>query len=163
MICDKIVSWASTSRCVPKKSPKTYSPSHETPRFSQNRATNCGWRQNRLLGISVSICTKIVSKNVLTGSENLQVQTKPTYKLWFATKSSPDHKRVEGYRNTPKNVLRRSEKLPRTGKFVLQAMICDEIVSWVSTCRGILKQSSKTCSACGETPRYTQIREEVIF
>ena len=163
MICDEIVSWASTCRSTLKQSLKTCTAGRKTSRYSENRATNCGWRQNRLLGISVSICTKIVFKNVLTGSKNLQVQSKPTYKLWFATKSSPDHKRVEGYRNTPKNVLRRSEKLPGTGKFVLQAMICDEIVSWVSTCRGILKQSSKTCSACGKTPRYTQIREEVIF
>ena len=108
--------------------------------------------------INVSICTKIVPRNALSQSKSTQVQSKPSYKLWFATKSSPGHKRLERYRNTPKNVLRRSKKLPGTVKFALQAMICDEIVSWASTWRGTLKQSSKTCSAGRKTPTYSQIR-----
>ena len=69
--------------------------------------------------------TQTVLENVLSVSKKPQVQSKPSYKLWFASKSSPGHKRVEGHRNTPKNVLRRSEKLPGTVKFALQAMICD--------------------------------------
>ena len=93
------------------------------------------------LSINMSMCTKIVFKNVFSGSKNPQVQSKPCYKLWFATISSSGHKRVEGYRNTPKNMLSRSRKLPGTLKFALQAMTCDEIVSWASTCRGTLRQS----------------------
>ena len=99
------------------------------------------------LNINVSMCTKIVSENVLSGSKNPEVQSKRSYKLWFATKSSAGHKRVEGHRNTPKNVLWRSKKLPGTVKFGIQAMICDEIVSWASTCRDTLKPSWKTCAA----------------
>ena len=163
MICDEIVSWASTCRGTLKQSSKTCSTGRKTPRYSQNRAINYDLRQNHLLGFNVSRYTETVLGNVLRRSKNPQVQSKPRYKLWFATKSSPGHKRVDGYRNTPKNVLRRSIKLPGTVTFVLQAMICDEIVSWASSCRSTLKRSSKTCSASRKTPRYTLIRQEVIF
>ena len=164
MVCDKIVSWASACRGTPKHSSKTCSAGQKSSLDHSNSLYRLWFRtKSSHLGISVSMCTKIVSKNVLSGSKNPQVQSKPSYKLWFATKSSPVHKRIEGHRNTPKNVLRRSKKFPGTVKFTLQAMICDKIVSWASTCRGTLKPSSKTCSACRKTPRYTQIREEVIF
>ena len=81
----------------------------KTPWFTQIRFTDYGLRRNHLLGNNVSRYTERVPENVLSGSKNPQVQSKPSYKLWFATKSSSRHKRVEGQRNTPKNVLRRSE------------------------------------------------------
>ena len=62
-------------------------------------------RRNRLLGINVSRYTEIVPKNVLSGSKNPQVQSKPSYKLWLPSKSSPGHQRVEAHRNSPENVL----------------------------------------------------------
>ena len=116
-----IVTWASACRST-RKRPSTCS---KASRYTQISVTNYDLRRNHLLGINVSMCTEIVSKNVLSGSQNPQVQSKPSYKLSFATKSSPGHKRVKRYRNTPKNVLRRSKKLPGTIKFALQAMICD--------------------------------------
>ena len=109
-------------------------------------------RRNRLLGIKVSRYTETVLKNVLRVSKNPQVQSKPSYKLWFATKSFPGHQRVEVHGNSPRKRTQRVEKPPGTVKFVLQAMICDDIVSWVSRCRSTLKQSSKTCSACRKFP-----------
>ena len=81
MICGEIVSWASTCRGTLKQSSKTYSASHKTPRYSQNRAINYCLQQNRFLGISVTRYTKIFLENVLSPSENPQVQSKPSYKL----------------------------------------------------------------------------------
>ena len=56
---------------------------------------------NYLLGINVSPSTETVLKNVLSGSRNRQVQSKPSYRPWFATKSSLGHQRVELNRNSP--------------------------------------------------------------
>ena len=61
----------------------------ELSRYSQNRAINYDLRQNRLLGFNVSRYTETVLENVLRRSKNPQVQLKPSYKQWFATKSSP--------------------------------------------------------------------------
>ena len=109
MICDEIVSWASTCRCVSKQSPKTYSAGRKTPSYSKNRATNCDLQWNRLLGISVLMCIKIVPKNVLNASKNPQGQSKPSYELWFATKSSSGHQRVEVHRNSPQKRTQKVE------------------------------------------------------
>ena len=159
MICDEIVSWASACPGTSKHSSKPCSAGQKSSLVHSYSLYRLWFgTKSSHLGINVSMCTKIVSKNVLSESKNPQVQSKPSYKLWFATKSSPGHNLVEGYRNTPKNVLRKSKKLPGTVKFALQAMICDEIVSWASTCRGTLKQSSKTCSAGRKTPSYSQNR-----
>ena len=57
-----------------------------------------------------------------------------------------------------KNVLRKSKNLPATLEFALQTIICDEIVSWGSTCRCVRKESPKTYSAGRKTPRYNQNR-----
>ena len=80
MVCDIIVSWASASPSKPKHSSKT---------DRNNRAIHYDLRQNRLLGINVSRYTETVLENVLSGSKSPQVQSKPSYTLWFATKSSP--------------------------------------------------------------------------
>ena len=74
--------------------------------YTQICATGYDWRRNRHLSIKVSMCIKIVPKDVLSGSKNPQVQSKPSYKT----------------------------------------MVCDEIVSWASACRGTPKQSPKTCT-----------------
>ena len=104
MICDEIVSWASTCRGILKKSSKTCSAGRKTPRYSQNRATNYDMRQNRSLSIKGSMCIKIVPKNVLSGSKNPHVHSKLSYKLWFATKSSPGHQRDEVHWNSPRKL-----------------------------------------------------------
>ena len=97
MICDEIVSWVSTCRGTLKESSIPCSAGRKTPRYSRNRATNYGLRQNRLLGISVSRYTETLLQNVLSRSKKPQVQSKPSSKLWFETKTSPGHKRVEVY------------------------------------------------------------------
>ena len=63
-------------------------------RCTQICATWYDLRQNRLLCIKVSICTKIGSKNLLNGTKNPQVQSKPSNRLSFATKSSPTRKEI---------------------------------------------------------------------
>ena len=60
---------------------KTYAPSRETPRYRQNRASDYDIRQNLLLGINVLWHTEAVPKNVLSGSKNRQVQSKPRFQL----------------------------------------------------------------------------------
>ena len=151
MICDKIDSWSSTCRSTPKPFPKTFSAWWETPRYSHNRAADFDLGRNLLLGINVSRQTETVAKDVLSGSENPQAQSKPSYKLWFATKSSAGHYRVEAHRNGPQRRSQRGEKPPGTVKTERQTMICDKIASWAWTCRGTPKEFPKTFSACLET------------
>ena len=105
IICDDIVSWASTWRGTLKQSSKTCSAGRKTPSYSQKRAINYALRRNRLLGFNVSRYTETVLENVIRRSINPQVQTKTSYKLWFATKSSPGQQRVKVHRNSPRNVL----------------------------------------------------------
>ena len=116
MIYDEIVSWASTFRGTPKQSSKTYSAGRKTPRCSQYRGTNYDLRQNCLLGMNVSRHTETVTKNVLSGSKNPQVQSKLSNRLWFGTKSAPWHQRFEAHRNSPQKRTQWVEKPPRTVK-----------------------------------------------
>ena len=158
MICDEIVSWASTCRDTLKQSSKTCSAGRETSRYCQNRATNYDLQRNRLLDINVSRYTETALENELRRSKNSQVQSKPCYKLWFATKSSPGHQRIDVYQHSPQKRTQRVEKPPGTAKTALQTMFCDIIVSWTSACRGTPKHSSKTYSVGRKTPRYSQNR-----
>ena len=97
--------------------------------------------------------TEIVPKKVLSGSENPQVQSKPSYKLWFPSKSPPRHQRAEAHRNNPQKLTQWVEKPTATVKTEQQTMILYEIVSWASTCRGTPKQSPKMYSAGRKTPQ----------
>ena len=72
---------------------------------------------------------------------------KPPGTVKFVRKLFPGHQRVAVYRNISQKRAQRVEKPPGTVKTALQTMICDEIVSWASTCRGAPKLSSETCSA----------------
>ena len=65
---------------------------------------------NRHLGVSMTQCTVIVPKNVLSGSKNPQIQSKQSYKLWFPSISSPEHQRVEAHRNSPQIRTQRVKK-----------------------------------------------------
>ena len=56
-----------------------------------------------------------------------QVHSNLRYRLWFATKSPPEHQRVEVHRNSPQKRTQRVEKPPGILKFALETMIGDEI------------------------------------
>ena len=122
MICDEIVSWASTCRSTLKQSSKTCSAgqksslvhsnslymlwfgtksSHlgisvsrdteillkacsegqKSSQVQSNCATGYDLQRNRLLGINVLRYTETVLENVLSRTENPQIQSKPSYKL----------------------------------------------------------------------------------
>ena len=72
----------------------------KAPRYSQNRAINYDLRWNRFLDINVSRYNETVLENVFSVSRNPQAQSEPSYKLWFAMKSSPGHQRVGVHWNT---------------------------------------------------------------
>ena len=108
MIQDEIVSWAPTCWGKPKRSPKTYSDGRKTPRYSQNWATDYDQGRNCLLGINMSRYTEIVPKKVLSGSSHPQEHSKPNYRLWWRTKSSPELQRVDIHKIVRKNVHSRS-------------------------------------------------------
>ena len=157
MVCDKIVFWASACRGAPKHSTKTCSGGQKSPKYSQNRAPNYGSQQNRLPGISVTKYTETVLENMLRRSENPQVQSKPSYKLWFATISSPGHQHVEVHRNTPQ---KRAQQV-KTAPWFTQIRFTDyglgpNYLTWASTCRCVTKQSPKTCLAGRKTSRYSE-------
>ena len=48
--------------------------------------------------------------------ENLQIYSKPSHKLWFATKSSPRHQLADAHWNSPQKRTQRVEKPPGTVK-----------------------------------------------
>ena len=132
--------------------------------YTQICASNYDMRRNRQVGIIVSMCIKIVPKNVLSESKKPPGTDKTTTTTYDLRQNLLVGINVSRYnRNRPQKRTQRVKKTPGTVKTELQTMICDEIVSWASMCRGTPKQSSKSCSACRKTPRYTQIREEVIF
>ena len=143
------------SRCT-KIVLETFSGGRETPRYSQNRAKNYDLRQNRLLGFNVSRYTDTVLENVHGRSKNPKGQLKPSYRLWFATNSSPGQQRVKVHRNSPRKRAPQVEKPPGTVPTELQTMVCNKMVSWASTFGETLKQSSKTCTTGRKTPRYSK-------
>ena len=71
--------------------------------ITQIRAQN-DLQQNRHLGISVSRCTEIVHKNVLSVSKN------PLSTQNLARKLSPGLQRVPVYRNRPRQLSQRIKK-----------------------------------------------------
>ena len=138
---------------APKWSSKTCLACQKIRTYRHNRAINYNLRRNRLRGFNVWRYTEIVLENLLGVSKNPHVQSKPSYKLWFATKSSPGLQRVEIHWNSPRKRAPHVEKPPGTVKTELQTMVCVEIVCWVLTSRDKPKQSSKTCSAGRSTPQ----------
>ena len=101
MVCDKIVFWSSTYLDTLKQSSKRGSAGRKIPRYSQNRATNYGLRQNRLRGMSVSRYTEILLKNVLRGSKKVPGSLKFALQtmVWDQIDSS-GHQRVDVYQNS---------------------------------------------------------------
>ena len=140
-----------TCRCVLKYFTMKYSAGWKTPRHTQIRATNYDFRGNRHLGINVSMCIKVVPKEVLSGSKNSQLQSKPSYKLWLATKSSPGQQRVEVHWGSPRMHAQRVEKLPHTPKFGRKLSFEHQRVSLHRN------SSQKRAQRVEEPPRYTEI------
>ena len=126
--------WASAYHCPPKHSSKMCSAGRKTSWHSQNRATNYDLRRNRLLGINVSR-SKTCSARRIT----------PRYSQNRASNYDCRHNRLLGMnvsRYTEiviENVLSKLKNPLGTAEIALQTMICDEIVSWASTCRGAAK------------------------
>ena len=57
--------------------------------------------------------TETVPKNVLSGSETPQLQSKPSCKLLFPSKSSPGHQRIEVHRNCHQKPAQKVKKASR--------------------------------------------------
>ena len=158
MICNEIVSWASTYWSTLKQSSKTCSAGRHTLRYSKTE-------------LQTMICDKIVSW-VSTCWGTLKQSLKTCSASWKTPRYGQNRAinndlrrhcllvtNVSKYTETVlENVLSVSKNLQ-----VQSNCATDDIVSWVSTCWGTLKQFSKTCSAGRKTPWYTQIREQVIF
>ena len=130
MICDEIVSWVSTCRDTLEQSSKTCSAGLKTPKYSQNRVTNYDFRQNRLLGISVSRYTETHLKNVLSRSKKLPGSLKFALQTTVCDQIvSPEHQRVYEYQKSLQKRATRIKKIPGTVKTKLQTMVRDKIVS----------------------------------
>ena len=84
LICDEIISWASTCRGNTKTVIENVL-SRKTPSYRQNQAINYDLRQNRLLEINVSKYTETTPKNKILLKTCSKGQNAPRYRQICAT------------------------------------------------------------------------------
>ena len=138
-----------------RNSPRNDLRGSNNPQVHSNRATNHDFRQNLLLGTSVSTHTEIVAKNVLGRSKASRFIQNQAKKLCFATKSSPGNGRIEARRNSPEKRTQRVEIPPGAFKTELQTMIWDKIISWDQRVEAH-RNSPQKHTDLAEKPRYSQ-------
>ena len=123
MICDEIVSWASTCRNSPQKRTQHVEIAPGTLKFTR-----------KLLPGRIAVHRNSPEKRT-------QRVAKPPGTLKFAGKLSPGHERFAIHRNSPEKRTQHVEKPNSRGSYFLgiNVSLSTEIVTWASTCRGVPK------------------------
>ena len=103
--------------------------------------------------------TNIVPKNVLSGSKNPQVQSRPSNRLLFRRKLSPGHEIVAAHRNSRQERTQRVEKTTGTvTNRVTNYYFRQNLLLGFSVSR-YTDIAPKTYSASRKTPRNIQKRD----